>query len=268
MSTGTETGTAAPSVRVAGLTVRYGAFHALRDVTVDLPAGEIIGLIGPNGAGKTTLLNAISGFTPIAAGSVHVGDTDITRLGARHRALTGVVRGFQTVRLLERETVLTNVLVGTERLPQPGALAQFLALPSAWRARRRDEAAAAEVLDLLGLTRHADRRVDELPFASRRLVEVARVLVSSPSVILLDEPAAGLDQEGRQELASVLTRVHRSHASTMVVVEHDVDLVKTLCSTVIALDSGAFLREGTPEEVFGDRQVQLAYFGRAVGADA
>ncbi|MCW2612030.1 MAG: branched-chain amino acid transport system ATP-binding protein [Actinomycetota bacterium] len=260
--------TAAPAVRTEGLTVRYGAFRALRDVTVNLPPGEIIGLIGPNGAGKTTLLNAISGFTPIAEGSVHVGDRDLTALGARRRALAGVVRGFQTVRLLERESVLTNVLIGTERLPQPSALAQFFGLPSQRRAHRRDTAAAAEVLDLLGLAGQSHRRVDELPFASRRLVEVARVLVSSPSVILLDEPAAGLDQEGRQELASVLTRIHRNHPSTMVVVEHDVDLVKTLCSYVIALDSGAFLRDGTPAEVFGDRQVQLAYFGRAAGADA
>jgi branched-chain amino acid transport system ATP-binding protein len=268
MSRAVEKSMVAPAIRVEGLTVRYGAFYALRDVTVHLPAGEIIGLIGPNGAGKTTLLNAISGFTPIAEGSVHVGDRDLTALGTRLRALSGVVRGFQTVRLLERESVLTNVLIGTERLPQPSALAQFLGLPSQWRARRRDLAATAEVLDLLGLARHAERRVDELPFASRRLVEVARVLVSSPSVILLDEPAAGLDQEGRQELASVLTRVHQGHPSTMVVVEHDVDLVKSLCSHVVALDSGAFLRDGTPAEVFGDRRVQLAYFGRAAGADA
>ncbi|SDZ30364.1 branched-chain amino acid transport system ATP-binding protein [Micromonospora pattaloongensis] len=260
--------TVAPAVRTEGLTVRYGAFQALSDVTVSLPAGQISGLIGPNGAGKTTLLNAISGFTSIAEGSVHVGHADLTALDARRRALAGVVRGFQTVRLLDRESVLTNVLIGTERLPQPSALAQFFGLPSQWRAGRRDTAAAAEVLDLLGLTGQAHRRVDELPFASRRLVEVARVLVSSPSVILLDEPAAGLDQEGRQELAAVLTRVHHNHPSTMVVVEHDVDLVKSLCSYVIALDSGAFLRDGTPAEVFGDRQVQLAYFGRAAGADA
>ncbi|PMR58457.1 high-affinity branched-chain amino acid ABC transporter ATP-binding protein LivG [Verrucosispora sp. ts21] len=263
-----STASGAPHVRTEGLTVRYGAFQALRDVTVSLPAGGISGLIGPNGAGKTTLLNAISGFTPIAEGSVHIGHRNITALGTRRRALAGVVRGFQTVRLMERESVLTNVLVGTERLPQPNALAQFLALPSQWRARNRDMAAATEVLDLLGLARQAHRRVDELPFASRRLVEVARVLVSSPSVILLDEPAAGLDQEGRQELAAVLTRVHENHPSTMVVVEHDVDLVKSLCSYVIALDSGAFLRDGTPAEVFGDRQVQLAYFGRAASADA
>ncbi|NED56942.1 ATP-binding cassette domain-containing protein [Micromonospora aurantiaca] len=257
-----------PAVRTEGLTVRYGAFHALRDITVTLPAGTISGLIGPNGAGKTTLLNAISGYTPIAEGRVHVGDRDITAFGVRRRALAGVVRGFQTVRLLERESVWDNVLIGTERLAQPSALTQFFALPAQWRAHRRAVTAAAEVLDLLGLRRHAHRRVDELPFASRRLVEVARVLVSSPSVILLDEPAAGLDQEGRQELAAVLTRVHDNHPSTMVVVEHDVDLVRNLCSYVIALASGAFLCGGAAEEVFSDRRVQLAYFGRAAGVDA
>jgi ABC-type branched-subunit amino acid transport system ATPase component len=124
------------------------------------------------------------------------------------------------------------------------------------------------VLDLLGLAGQADRRVDELPFASRRLVEVARVLVSKPTVILLDEPAAGLDRAGRRDLAAVLARVHREHPSTLVVVEHDVDLVKSLCSHVIALDSGTLVTSGTPQSVFGDPRVQLAYFGKVLDAPA
>jgi branched-chain amino acid transport system ATP-binding protein len=147
-------------------------------------------------------------------------------------------------------------------------VAQLLALPTQWRARRRDLLAAQEVVELLGLEDDVHRRVDELPFASRRLVEVARVLVSRPSTVLLDEPAAGLDQEGRRELADVLTRVHERHPSTLVLVEHDVDLVKSLCSHVIALDSGALVHTGTPEQVFGDPRVQLAYFGRVANASS
>lgn len=258
----------APAVQIKRLIVRYGGFTAIDELSVTLPGGTIVGLIGPNGAGKTTLLNAISGFTNIADGSVYLGREDITSLSIRQRARRGVIRGFQTVRLLERETVLTNVLVGAERLHQPSPMAQLLALPAQGRAHQRDRQAADEVLELLGLTTVATRLVSELPFASRRLVEVARVLITWPPVILLDEPAAGLDQEGRQELATVLQRVHATHPCTMVVVEHDVDLVKSLCSHVVALDSGRLLSTGDPESVFNDPDVRLAYFGRAANADA
>ena len=257
-----------PPIVVNGLTVRYGGFSAIRDLTVTLPAGQIVGVVGPNGAGKSTLLNAVSGFTPVTEGSVALGDHDLTRVGTTGRVRAGLVRGFQTVRLMDRESVLTNVLVGTQRLPQPDVLSQLLALPGQWRARRRDLAATAEVLELLGLAGDAHRRVDELPFASRRLIEVARVLVSRPTVILLDEPAAGLDRAGRRELGRVLTDVHREHPSTLVVVEHDVDLVKSLCAHVVALDSGALVTAGTPQEVFADPRVQLAYFGKVLDAPA
>jgi branched-chain amino acid transport system ATP-binding protein len=259
---------APPTIAVTGLSVRYGGFYAIKDLTTALPGGEIVGVIGPNGAGKSTLLNAISGFTPLTEGTITLGERDLGTASTAQRVRAGLVRGFQTVRLMERESVLTNVLVGTQRLPQPDPVSQLFALPRQWRARRRDLAAARAVLDLLGLGADAERRVDELPFASRRLVEVARVLVSEPSVILLDEPAAGLDRSGRRDLASVLVRVHRDHPSTLVVVEHDVDLVKSLCSHVIALASGALVCSGTPAEVFGDPRVQQAYFGRILDAPA
>ncbi|GHH73067.1 ABC transporter ATP-binding protein [Streptosporangium violaceochromogenes] len=262
------TSTSPPAVDVRGLSVRYGGFHALRDLSVNLPAGRIIGVIGPNGAGKTTLLNAISGFTHVTDGEILLDGRAIQGWDIRRRVRAGLVRGFQTVRLMERESVLTNVLVGAERLDQPNALAQLFALPAQWRGRRIQERAAHEVIELLGLGADRDRRVDELPFASRRLVEVARVLISYPPVILLDEPAAGLDQEGRRELAAVLARVHERHPSTLVVVEHDVDLVKNLCSHVVALESGAVVCAGTPDRVFGDPRVQLAYFGRSADAPA
>lgn len=250
-----------PPVRTENLTVQYGAFVALSSVSVDFPSGEIVGLVGPNGAGKTTLLNAISGFTPTTSGSIVLDGRDISSLDSAQRAREGVVRGFQTVRLLPRESVLTNVLVGTELLSQPGVFGQLFGLRAQQLARRRDRVAAADVLSLLGIYGRAEDSVDTLPFASRRLVEVARVLISNPSTILLDEPAAGLDQAGRRELAKVLSRVHEAHPSTMVVVEHDVELVKTLCAHAVALDSGSVLATGAPNDVFADPRVRLAYFG-------
>lgn len=255
-----------PELSVASLTVRYGAFVALEDVTVAFPRGEIVGLIGPNGAGKTTLLNAVSGFSGGVSGEIHLGDRDITRAPVRDRVKAGVVRGFQTVRLLDQEDVLTNVALGAERAHQPTFVEQWLGLPRQRAARRRDHEATWEVLELLGLADDAYRPVDELPFASRRLVEVGRVLVTGPSVVLLDEPAAGLDTEGRLALEDVLRSVHRTSPSTMVIVEHDVALVARLCSSAVALDSGRLVCTGTPQDVLADAHVQRAYFGRTANA--
>jgi branched-chain amino acid transport system ATP-binding protein len=255
-----------PELVTSGLTVRYGALRALDDVNVRFPQGEISGLIGPNGAGKTTLLNAISGFTAISEGSISVGDVEVSRLPVRARVRLGIVRGFQTVRLLEREPVWLNVMIGCERFEQPNALSQLFSLPNQIRAARRDRAATDEILEFMSLSSIADRRVDELPFATRRLVEVARVLVSRPSIILLDEPAAGLDQEGRTALVDNLRQLHSQHASTMLVVEHDVEVVRWLCSYAIALASGSVIADGTPRDVLGNSQVQTAYFGKGTHA--
>lgn len=264
--TGVSTGQKLPELSVSELTVKYGGFVALREVTATFPRGEIVGLIGPNGAGKTTLLNAVSGFSAGVSGDVRLGDRKIGGLSTRDRVRTGIVRGFQTVRLLDREDVFTNVALGAERFSQPTVIEQWLALPRQWKASRRDREATWRVLDLLGLGADARRPVDELPFASRRLVEVGRVLVSHPVVILLDEPAAGLDTEGRLALEEVLRTVHRTWPSTLVIVEHDVALVARLCSSAIALDSGEVVCVGTPQGVLADERVQRAYFGRSSGA--
>lgn len=258
----------APALSVRDLTVAYGAFRAIEKLTVEIPAGRIVGIVGPNGAGKTTLLNAVTGFTHVSEGSIHLDDVAIQDWSVRRRVTGGVVRGFQTVRLMERESVVTNVLVGLERTPQPSILAQLTGLPPQPRSRRRDLDAAAAVIGRLGLTDVVHQRVDALPFASRRLVEVARVLVSRPSVVLLDEPAAGLDQAGRHDLAAVLRQVHEEDGCTMVVVEHDVDLVQRLCHHAVALESGHLVSEGSPAEVFATPEVQVAYFGRSHDASA
>lgn len=255
-----------PELRVASLTVRYAAFVALRDITVTFPRGEIVGLIGPNGAGKTTLLNAVSGFSGGVSGAVQLGAQEITDLPTRDRVKIGVVRGFQTVRLLDREDVFTNVALGAERLPQPTIIEQWLGLPRQRKAAHRDREATWQVLELLGLSNDAFRPVNELPFASRRLVEVGRVLVTRPTVILLDEPAAGLPTEGRLALEEVLRTVHRTAPATLVIVEHDVALVARLCSSAIALDSGQLVCTGTPQEVLANEKVQRAYFGRTSNA--
>jgi branched-chain amino acid transport system ATP-binding protein len=243
------------------LTVRYGALQAVRDVTVAFEADSIVGLIGPNGAGKTTLLNALSGFTHISSGRVLLGERDITRLSGEARVALGIVRSFQTVRLLEDESVFLNVALGCERNPQPTVVEQILNLPRQWRARRRDIAATEQILDILGLEEVASRPVAELPYATRRLVELARILVVHPEVVLLDEPAAGSDRVERDLISRTLKELHAREPFTMIVVEHDVDVVRKLCGFAVAMDSGALIASGSPDVVLENERVQEAYFG-------
>lgn len=251
------------ALHVDDVSVRYGALSALDRVTVEFPAGQICGLVGPNGAGKTTLLNAISGFAAVTSGGIRLGNERIEQLATRERVTRGIVRGFQTVRLLERETVFANVAVGCERLGQPNIVSQLLGLPSQRRALRRDREQTWRTLYILQIGDAAARRVDELPFATRRLVEVGRVLVSRPDVLLLDEPAAGLPLDGRVTLTDVLRQIHREHPCTVIVVEHDVEVVRRLCTFAVALDSGRVIATGTPDEVLRNETVQTAYFGTA-----
>jgi branched-chain amino acid transport system ATP-binding protein len=250
------------SLTLANLTVQFGAVAAVSDVSIGFTQGAITGLIGPNGAGKTTLLNAISGFAAISAGAVTLDGIDVTARSARRRVEDGIVRGFQTVRLLERESLFDNVLVGCERLPQPGLIAQYLNLPAQQRARRRDIDAVWRILHALGIASDARRLVAELPFASRRLTEIARLLLVRPKVLLLDEPAAGLDAAERRKLVDILHAYHTETPFTLIVIEHDVDLVRRLCRHAVALDAGRVIASGEPSAVLAEERVKTAYFGQ------
>jgi branched-chain amino acid transport system ATP-binding protein len=250
-----------PNLSVERLTVRYGALEAVKELTVTFQADAIVGVIGPNGAGKTTLLNALSGFTHITSGTVQFGGTDLTKVSGEKRVALGIVRTFQTARLLEPESVFINVALGCERNPQPSVVEQALAFPRAWRARRRDVEATEEILDALGLAEVASRSVNELPYATRRLVELARIFVVHPHVVLLDEPAAGADRLERQSISERLRAFHAGRPFMMIVVEHDVDFVRRLCGYAVAMDSGRLIASGTPDEVLAARAVREAYFG-------
>jgi branched-chain amino acid transport system ATP-binding protein len=241
--------------------VSFGGVAAVRDVSLVFRPRMITGLVGPNGAGKTTLLNAISAFAPVERGAIGLDGFELTKLPAAQRAHYGVVRGFQTVRLLERETAFDNILVGCERASQPNVFAQLFNLPSQRRSWRRDRRAAAEIAERLGISSVVHRPVAELPFATRRLVELARILVVRPKVLLLDEPAAGLNALGRQQLTETLQAYHAVSPFTMIVIEHDVDLVRRMCSECVALAQGSVIATGEPSHVLDDPDVRRAYFG-------
>ena len=251
------------SIEMRGVGMRFGGLVALHDVNLTLDGPGTIGLIGPNGAGKSTLLNALSGFFAPTEGSVILDGQDVTSLTPQKHAELGLVRSFQTAQLLEDETVVDNVLLGRLRFTKAGPLRQLFFAPKHLRAEAQWMEQAYAVLDLLGLLKWAHHRVSSLSSATRRLVEIGRVLMAEPSVVLLDEPAAGLDAASRQHLAELLKEVPLQVGCLLVLVEHDVNIVRRSCDRTVALVSGSVLADGPTDEVLDRQDVRIAYFGES-----
>jgi branched-chain amino acid transport system permease protein len=257
-----QTRAAPSSLAVKDIGVQLGGVRVLSDVSIALDATVINGIIGPNGAGKTTLLNVVTGLVTPSQGTIELNGERIGDLHARERAARGIGRTFQTPRLLESESVETNILLGRFRFRQATILGQALSSPAHRRYARRDAEAVRSIAGQLGFgPRDLGRRVSSLPAGTRRLVEVGRVLAMEPSVILLDEPIAGLDVEERQAMAAVLGDYQRSSSTLIVVIEHNVDWVRAVCQRLFVLDAGRLLAVGPPSEVLGLASVREAYFG-------
>jgi branched-chain amino acid transport system ATP-binding protein len=233
------------------LNVRFGGLNAVRDVSLAVGSGEIVGLIGPNGAGKTTTFNALSGVQR-CSGVVTLDGLDVPDAPPHRRARLGMSRTFQRLEVFGTMTAYDNIRTAAE---------------IAARARKEPVRSAVDVtdrvVDLLGLRRVAHRRADALPTGQARLVELGRVLATGPKVVLLDEPASGLDDVETRRLAEVLRSV-RDSGIAVLLVEHDIDLVMGLCSRICVLHLGEVIATGTPDEVRTDAAVQEAYLGAAV----
>lgn len=247
-------------LEVAGLTVTYGggAVTAVRDLDITVRPGEIVGVIGPNGAGKTSAIDAISGFTPASAGAVTLGGVDITKLPAHERATQGMGRSFQTVEPFDDLSVAENLAVAAHSPHWYDWLRDAVR----WRPVQLDEATVAEAT-AFGLD-NMRAMPDELPQGNRRLLGVLRALAARPSVLLLDEPAAGLDATESDHLVSVLRRIATERGIGLLIIEHDVEVITKLCDRVIALDFGIKIFEGTPTEATVDSHVRAAYLGEPV----
>ena len=251
----------AAAVELHGLTKRFGGVEAVRDVSLSVPEGRIRGIIGPNGAGKTTLLNMMSALQRPTSGTIRFFGEDVDGWPV-HRVATRarVVRTFQTVRLFASMTVHGNVVVAAgARAPRDGELLLGEHDLTAMSPSERADA----VLDVLEITDLRDREVTELSYGTRRKVELARALVLHPRLLLLDEPAAGLNGAERHELAELLGLL-RERGLTVVLVEHQMDLVSAICDELTVLDFGEVICEGDPGSVIEDERVLEAYLG-AVG---
>jgi branched-chain amino acid transport system ATP-binding protein len=241
-----------PLLETRGVTVRFGGNVAVDDVTIGVDPGVVTGLIGPNGAGKTTLFNVITGLQKPARGRVLLGGDDITGLAPYKRAQKGLARTFQRLELFISLSVRDNIRVAGD------------VRNSSRHGRIGVDAETDRIIELTGLTDVADRDVSDIPTGRARVVEVARALMTQPSVVLLDEPASGQTEQETEAFGELLRRL-AADGLAICLVEHDVGLVMQVCSTITVLDYGAVIARGTPEEVRDDPAVIDAYLGTPEG---
>jgi branched-chain amino acid transport system ATP-binding protein len=249
----------------SSISKRYAGLLANDEVDIEVHPGEVVGLIGPNGAGKTTLFNCITGFTPLTAGRVWLDGRDVTALPPAVRAQLGMARTFQQAKLFGHLTVSENLLLGRHRHYRARAWQSALGLGR--RAERDASAYVRSVAEECGdLSQVLDAPVGDLPYGTQRMVEVARALSSEPSILLLDEPGAGMDSNESAYFGQLIRRIHDQRQLSMLIIEHDVALVAAVCDRVYVLDFGQLIMDGTPDEVRNDARVREAYLGTAAHA--
>jgi branched-chain amino acid transport system ATP-binding protein len=247
-------------LRLNAITKIFGGLTALEDVSFSVAEGSITGVIGPNGAGKTTLFNIITGLYTQTAGKVYLCEKNISLFPPERLAGLGLVRTFQNVELFGQMTVLENVMVGLHTRSKSGILSCAFKLPGQIKEEKHIKENSLQWLEFTGLADLADIQAGNLPFGKGRLLEISRALAAQPRAILMDEPAAGLNSRETAELALLIRRIRESGV-TVVLVEHDMELVMDICDSIVVLNLGKKLAEGTPREIQENPEVISAYLG-------
>jgi branched-chain amino acid transport system ATP-binding protein len=258
-----ESAGAAALLRVENVTVRFGALTALSRVSLEIRRGEIVAIIGPNGAGKTTLLNVISGFYHPQEGRIEFAGKDRTRLAPPDVAALGIARTFQNVALFKGMSVLDNLMTG--RLMKMRG--HFLLDAVYWGPARREElkhrAAVERIVDFLEIQAIRKMPAGKLPYGLQKRVELGRALAAEPTLLLLDEPMAGMNVEEKEDMSRFILDVNGEFGTTIALIEHDMGVVMDICDRVAVLDYGRKIADGTPEQVRKDQAVLDAYLGAA-----
>ncbi len=257
-----------PLLAVAGVGLSFGGVIALNDISFEVRPGELFAIIGPNGAGKTSMLNCLSGLYRPSAGTMRLGGIDLLRLRPHELAACGIARTFQNLGLFANLSVLHNILLGRHCRTHSGFIANALRLGAA----RREEAAqrhlAEQTIELLGLGEYRDRAVGTLPYGVRKLVELGRALVMEPKLLLLDEPAAGMNLDETEDFAVHVQDIRERTGVAVLLVEHDMPLVMDLADRIMVIDFGVPIATGTPQEIQAHEGVIRAYLGGGLGDPA
>ena len=249
------------------VTMMFGGLKAVSEFTLQVRPGELVGLIGPNGAGKTTIFNLVTGVYTPTGGSIRFEGRPIHGLRPHAIARRGITRTFQNIRLFASRTCRDNVCIAAHQHARAGLLDAVLRTGRFERDERELQRQVAEMLEVMGLAAWADQPAAELPYGQQRRLEIARALAGRPRLLLLDEPAAGLNPQETEELMRLIEDVRQRFKLTLLLIEHDMRVVMGICRRIVVLDYGVRIAEGTPDEIRTDRGVIEAYLGEEVQAD-
>jgi len=248
-------------LKVKNLSISFGGLHAVDSFNITVNKGELYGLIGPNGAGKTTVFNLLTGVYKPDMGQIFLDGENITGLSPVEINKAGIARTFQNIRLFKNLSVLDNVKIGLHNDYKYSSIAGILRLPSYFKTEKRMNEKAYEILEVFGLEKEADYLSSNLPYGKQRKLEIARALATNPKLLLLDEPAAGMNPAETEELMETITLIRKKYDVTILLIEHDMKLVAGICEKIFVLNFGTELANGLPQDVLNNPDVIKAYLG-------
>jgi len=252
-------------IRLEQISKHFGGIHALKNVSLQVHDGEILGLIGPNGAGKTTLFNILTGLYTPSSGNIQFKGCSMLGMKPHQVLKLGIARTFQNIRLFANMTALENVMVGRHARTRAGVIGAVLRNAATRAEEAGIGARAQQLLEWVGIAGHAHVLAKHLSYGDQRRLEIARALATDPKVLALDEPAAGMNPVERDTLRQLIRRLRDQLGLTVLVIEHDVKLIMSLCERIAVLDFGELIAQGTPDQVRRDKRVIAAYLGGGAG---